>query len=154
MPHDQTAAVADFVGRIESLARQDGGEFPTDKAAMTLAPKLPFMLSITPADMDAFARQRGLKPEDCDIYPLFALSSVLYQHEECRRYVQHHFHVIQHPDLKLTWAYLFLLQSQETPEMRKYVKEMLNSKPVSKWATGLANDLGWTAITNRLYRGK
>ncbi|MFH0908476.1 MAG: hypothetical protein V1929_06925 [bacterium] len=122
-----TMTVEEFIHTLEKMERSDGGEFPTDEAAMGLASELPLMLSITQSNMDALAVQDGLDPKDCDIYPLFALSAVLYEHTECRDYVRNHFDAIQHPDVKFTWAYLFLLHNQQTPNMTKYVRSVFDA---------------------------
>ena len=109
----------EFIELLRALPTK--GEFYTDEAVVTAGPYLPTLLALTKEDIEKY-----------DIYPFAAISRGLCNHPEHRTYVVRNFAKIRHPELKLFWAAMLFDSGVATPEIKKFLRDALESKEDAK----------------------
>ncbi len=122
-PQDRAGATAEekrtFLELLSMLPT--AAEFFTDEAIIKAAPHTRVLLALTEKDI-----------EGLDMYPFLALSRGLVDRKEPRDFGVKYFSKIAHPEIKLAWAVMLFDLKSASPEIVRFLREVLDSKEQSK----------------------
>jgi len=136
---------ADGVSFIEFVVALEGdGKRFSDKAVASAEGRMDELFAITATDISRFASRRGIPEDNVDAYPLVILSQQLARSRECLDYGDTHYRGIQHPDVRLCWAVLLVLNGRDNVAARTELVEAikkLDSVPPGSESPGMLNDI-------------
>lgn len=109
-----------FTALLKTLKAK--GEFFTNESIEKTIPYQKVLFAFTEKDI-----------ADHALYPYLAVTSGMMEHQQCREYARKSFAAIQHPVLKIAWAAMLLKRDAHTPEIVRYLSQVLETPALNKW---------------------